>query len=72
MTDAPFGWDDWLAFLQSETYGRDVDALVAAIKGGRTLDIGLSITCLASCAFSAGLDAGNPAPRVGPAAGSEE
>lgn len=65
-TEAPVGWADWLAFLQSEEYGRDVDALMDAIRNDRTLDIGLSIECIASCAFAAGLDAGRRAPAPAP------
>ena len=65
-TGAPVGWDEWLAFLRGPEYRRDVAALIDAIRAGRTLDIGLSIECLASCAFAAGLDAGaSPLPGFG-------
>ena len=65
MTDGtPHGWGEWQAFLASEQYSRDVGALMAAVRSGRTLDIGLSIECLASCAFSAGLDVAPPEPAA--------
>ncbi len=54
---SPAGWDEWQAFLMSDTYTRDVEALIDAIEHKRHLDIGLSINCIASCAFSAGMDA---------------
>jgi hypothetical protein len=59
----PAGWVEWEAFLGSERYSRDVEALIDAIEHRRHLDIGLSINCLASCAFAAGLDASKGGPR---------
>lgn len=55
----PAGWNEWEAFLVSDAYSKDVEALINAIQSGRHLDIGLSINCVASCAFAAGLDAGH-------------
>ena len=60
----PAGWNEWLAFLQSDDYGKDVDALMDAIRSGRTLDLGLSIECIASCAFAAGMEAAHPSARA--------
>ena len=60
----PHGWAAWRAFLVSDRYSKDVDELLEAFERGTPLDIGLSIECLASCAFSAGLDVPPPEPAA--------